>query len=109
MRLRSGYETDNIKLGNIDTCGNCVMCTRGGVDTSLDYCNKVTGETFNVYDVFNCSSQRIIYLVTCKHTTCDAQYVGRTISQMRKRYGGHRSGLRTKNEPKHVLFHFTFR
>ena len=107
MRLRSGYETDNIKLGNIDTCGNCVMCTRGGVDTSLDYCNKVTGETFNVYDVFNCSSQRIIYLVTCKHTACDAQYVGRTISQMRKRYGGHRSGLRTKNEPKHVLFHFT--
>ena len=35
------------------------------------------------------------------------QYVGQTWSKLKTRFSGHRSGLRTGNDPKHVLAQFT--
>ena len=79
MKLRSGSVFDN-DCGKIGTCTNCVMCKKGSVDTSLEYYNKITNEKFMVKDRFDCNSQGIIYLISCKDPDCNVQYIGRTIS-----------------------------
>lgn len=104
MILRSG----TITSGNIRGCDNCVLCGKhNALDKDPKYINHLTGEEFYITDQFNCNSQNIIYLISCKEPNCNMQYVGRTISKLKKRLSGHRSGLLTGNEPKHVLYHFT--
>ena len=41
-----------------------------------------------------CVDKLLIYLVTC--TICEAQYVGQTTNEMRKRHYGHRAEIRGK-------------
>ena len=108
MKLRSGSVYHSKQVGSIKACNNCVLCgTYNGLDRNTKYENFLTKECFNIEDVFSCTSKNVVYLISCKDPYCQAQYVGKTKGATKKRYSGHRSGLRTGNEPKHVLHHFT--
>ena len=108
MELRSG-NVYNSAVGNIKKCDkDCLLCKKyNALDFNTNYSNVLTKEAFTIRDSFSCDSQNVIYLISCRDPFCQVQYVGKTISTLKKRYSSHRSGLRTGNEPKHLLHHFT--
>ena len=55
----------------------------------------------------SCKSINILYLIRCAHPNCCMQYIGKSINSVNTRCIGHRSGIRTGNEPKFVRQHFT--
>ena len=50
-----------------------------------------TGRTYYVNDVFDCDSEGVVYLITCKK--CGLQYVGNTVTPFRLRFNNHTSSV----------------
>lgn len=61
---------------NEDTCGTCKIMIEDNTFSSHG-----TGETFYLKTSLNCTSNNIIYLVTCRQ--CNKQYVGNTTNTLR--------------------------
>ena len=98
-------------VGAIDSpikpCGKCVTCNKGFLNVDPIYFNNITGEKFVVTETMTCKSTNIVYLIRCAHVDCAFQYVGQSVNSVNTRCIGHRSGMRTRNEPKFLLEHFT--
>ena len=59
--------------------------------TWFDFCSFVEKHTFCINYHFDCDSQGVIYLISCKK--CGKQYVGSTITSFRYRFNNHKSSL----------------
>ena len=53
--------------------------------------SSVAGKTYYVNHVFDCDSEGVIYLITCKK--CGLQYVGNTVTSFRLRFNNHKSSM----------------
>lgn len=75
-------------------------------------CNHVThrqkefickGKSYTIPDFFTCSSEYVVYCLTCP---CGLLYVGRTIRTLRKRFGEHRNFVEKGLDKYSVARHF---
>ena len=55
-----------------------------------------TGRTYKIRHQVDCRSSWIIYLISCKHTNCGKQYVGKSKRELYKRHYGHRNQFKNK-------------
>ncbi|XP_056376037.1 uncharacterized protein LOC130273370 isoform X1 [Hyla sarda] len=70
-------------------CGhNRCKCCANLHHRAKTFTSKITGETFQIKTLLNCSSQYVVYLLDCQ---CGLQYVGRTIRCLRERITKHRN------------------
>ena len=53
--------------------------------------SSVCGQTFCINHHFNCDSLGVVYLITCMKY--DKQYVGSTVTGLKKRFNNHKSSL----------------
>ena len=53
--------------------------------------NKVTGKAYHVNQIFDCDSEGVVYLITCKK--CSLQYVGNTVTSFRQKFNNHKSSI----------------
>ena len=65
------------------TCVTCSRMLEGPVFSST-----VTGRQYTIVPAVSCTSQQLIYLITCAR--CEKQYVGKTEQSLRQRHYGHR-------------------
>ena len=72
-------------------CGraNCEICKI--VEKGDEFESSVNGRKFKINFQFNCNSQNVIYLLTCRH--CFKQYVGSTITKFRQRFNQYKSNI----------------
>lgn len=82
------------------SCLTCKHVTHGLKEFSTK------GQKYTIPDFFNCSTEFVIYCMSCP---CGLLYVGRTIRTLRKRFGEHRRFVEAGNDkrsvPKHFLQH----
>ena len=52
------------------------------------FTSRVTGRQYTIAPAVSCTSQQLIYLITCAR--CEKQYVGKTEQSLRQRHYGHR-------------------
>ena len=50
-----------------------------------------TGRVYHITHAFDCDSEGVIYLITCK--TCHLHYVGNTVTAFRLRFNNHKCPL----------------
>ena len=67
--------------------------------------STVTKQHYRIRQSFTCSSNNIIYLITCKK--CRKQYVGKTTNSLKERINHHRSTIFTKQQ-RYISIHFNF-
>ena len=68
---------------------NCEICDI--VVAGDEFRSSYNGKTFKINFPFDCNSQNVIYLLTCKH--CLKQYVGSTITKFRQRFNQYKSNF----------------
>ena len=56
------------------------------------FMDNVEKRSFHINHSFDCDSQGVVYLITCKR--CGKQYVGSTTTPFRLRFNNHKSSLR---------------
>ena len=81
----------------------CTTCRH--LNCSRYFTSKTTGTTFTIRHSFSCTSNNLIYLITC--TKCHKQYVGLTTKQLNVRINHHRSNIINK-KPIYICNHFNF-
>ena len=69
--------------GSVSACKKCRWTHCKTINESENF-----SETFLHKQDFNCTSENVIYLITCKK--CNAQYVGQTHQKVSKRMNSHR-------------------
>ena len=52
------------------------------------FTSKVTGRQYSLLPAASCTSEQLIYLISC--SSCHKQYVGKTEQSLRQRHYGHR-------------------
>ena len=62
-----------------------------------------TNRTYKKYHIGNCTTQNVVYMLTCK--ICNHQYVGQTKRQLKIRIGEHLADIRHKRDSP-VSLHF---
>ena len=55
-----------------------------------------SGRSFRINHRFDCDSEGVVYLISCK--SCGLQYVGNTITAFRLRFNNHNSSLNLVNK-----------
>ena len=89
--VRSKLKTKPNKEPGVFACGrsNCEIC-----DVLLlgkEFKSSVTKKEYKINFNFNCNSENVIYLLTCK--VCNIQYVGTTITRFRDRFNQYKSNI----------------
>ena len=89
--VRSKLKTKPNKEPGVFACGrsNCEIC-----DVLLlgnKFKSSVTKKEYKINFNFNCNSENVIYLLTCK--VCNIQYVGTTITRFRDRFNQYKSNI----------------
>jgi hypothetical protein len=69
--------------------GGCKVCDSIVVRDTFE--STVQRRTFHINHLFDCNSQRVVYLITCGK--CSKQYVGNTVTSFRFRFNNHKSSL----------------
>ena len=64
----------------------CPHCK--SINESTEFKSSSSSEVFSLKKDFDCSSENVIYLITCKR--CNSQYVGQTHQKFSKRMKSHR-------------------
>lgn len=81
----------------------CLMCSHI-THRQKEFHSK--GQKYSISDFYTCSSEFVIYCLSC---ACDLQYVGCTIRTICNRFGEHRylvdAGSDQHSVPKHFLIH----
>ena len=60
-------------------------------DRGMNLRVHITSRTYYVNHVFDCDSEEVVYLITCKK--CGLQYVGNTVTSFRLRLNNHKSSM----------------
>ena len=76
------------QTGSVSSCKRrrCTHCK--SINESTEFVCSNTNEAFLLKYDFDCTSENVIYLITCKK--CHAQYVGQTHQKVSKRMNSHR-------------------
>ena len=90
----------------ISTCrdGRCQFCTRGSLDTNIQFRSNCSNKSFTIDFDVTCRHCCCIYLITCK--CCGLNYVGKTKVSIRTRFNGHRGNMLYGSEAFVMLEHF---
>ena len=72
-------------------CGKkkCKICDN--VVTGDEFKSYVEGRSFPINHRFDCDSEGVVYLISCK--SCGLQYVENTITAFRLRFNNHKNSL----------------
>ena len=94
--VRSTLKTTNDKIPGMYKCGvgRCDNCCL--LDIGNTFSSTVTGKIYHMNFPFDCNSQCVVYLLTCK--ICKKQYVGSTITKFRLRYNQYKSNIKLYGE-----------
>ena len=95
--VRSKLKTEIVETGNFK-CGNprCKICEM--IDDEKYFVSIRSNKKFIINFRFDCNSQNVIYLLTCK--VCTKQYVGSTTTKFRLRLNQYKSNLKLYGEGK---------
>ena len=83
---REGNRENGMVKCNKKRCQVCNFIRQGN-----KFKSNVTGRTYYVNHVFDCDSEGVVYLITCKK--CGLQYVGNTVTSFRLRFNNHKSSM----------------
>ena len=88
--VRSKLSKEKDAVGGMFKCGSrkCNVCD---VLVGSSFESHVECRKFHISHHFDCNSEGVVYLVTCK--ACKMQYVGCTITSFRLRFNNHKSSL----------------
>ena len=67
----------------------CKICDN--IVTGDEFRSYVEGRSFRINPSFDCDSEGVVYLISCK--SCGLQNVGNTITAFRLRFNNHKSSL----------------
>ena len=81
-------------------CNKCVAC-KSGVNKKEFY-SSADGTKYKINRTITCNDCNVIYVIQCRR--CIAQYVGKTINQLKDRINAHRNSIGTSSTP--VALHF---
>ena len=70
-------------------CPRCKVCNF--VKTGSTFNSNVEGRSFHINHSFDCNSNGVVYIITCR--ICCKQYVGSTTTPFRMRFNNHKSSL----------------
>ena len=89
--VRSKLRREEESAVGMFKCGKkkCKICDN--VIIGATFKNYVEGRSFCINHRFDCDSEGIVYLISCKF--CGLQYVGNTITPFRLRFNNHKSAL----------------
>ena len=86
---------DKKEQGNFPCCRkNCDICNI--LYPSNQFRRAVTREEYKMNFQFNCNSDCVVYLLTCK--VCAKQYTGSTINKFRSRFNQYKSNIKLYGE-----------
>ena len=83
-------------------CTNCSVCPF--VKEGRTVKSKSTNFKMDINKNVDCSTQNIIYLLSCKK--CSVQYIGETERMLKERFSEHRTFVNTNNKTKSTGLHF---
>ena len=72
--------------GSVCKRRRCTHCK--SINESTEFKGSSTIEVFSLKKDFYCTSENVVYLITCKR--CNSQYVGQTHQKVSKRMNSHR-------------------
>ena len=77
--------------GSVSSCKRhrCTHCK--SINESTEFKSSSTSEVFSLKRDFDCTSENVIYLITCKR--CNSQQVGQTHQKVSKRMDSHRFNI----------------
>lgn len=81
-------------------CGHCKICKY--VHQTNQFTNPRGGKDFKIKQFINCSTTRVIYMLTCP---CNKNYIGKTKRALRIRIGEHIAGIK-KDDERPISLHF---
>ena len=88
-----------VEKKGVSKCGDRRCKTCPNLIETCEFTSTCTGSTYKINFDFNCTSQSIIYLVTCR--VCKLQYVGETTRKMRERWTGYRQNFEEATKGRH--------
>ena len=74
--------------GSVSSCKRRRCTHSTSINKSIEFKSSSTSEVFSLKKDFDCTSENVIYLITCKR--CNSQYVGQTHQKVSKRMNSHR-------------------
>ena len=94
--VRSKLKNPNRRDPGNYKCGSnlCQICNIISVENR--FTNRHRSKTYKINFDFDCNSQCVIYLITCK--VCQKQYVGSTMTTLRKRFNQYKSNIKIHSE-----------
>ena len=89
--VRSKLRGEEETVVGMFKCGKkkCKICDN--VVTGDEFKSYVEGRSFRINHRFDCDTEGVVYLISCK--SCGLQYVGNTITAFRLRFNNHKSSL----------------
>ena len=89
--VRSKLRGEEETVVGMFKCGKkkCKICDN--VVTGDEFKSYVEGRSFRINHRFDCDSEGVVYLISCK--SCGLLYVGNTITAFRLRFNNHKSSL----------------
>ena len=85
------------------SCNNCTLCKNYLVESKTITAPN-TNQTFKIKSTILCSTKNVIYLLRDK--VCDIIYVGYTSGDMKQRWAGHKSHIKTRVKSCEISSHF---
>ena len=104
----NNYNNNSCNVCNfkISKCGksNCKTCNI--LNLSHTFISSVTGRRYHTSsrEDLSCATTNVVYLLECD--LCHLQYVGQTVTSLRDRMSGHRSGINKDQGSKVFYDHF---
>ena len=94
--VRSKLKNPNRRDPGNYKCGSnlCQICNI--ISLENEFTDRHRSKTYKINFDFDCNSQCVIYLITCK--VCQKQYVGSTITTFRKRFNQYKSNIKLYSE-----------
>ena len=98
---KSNWLTDLPPLKGMYPCGRCSMCKY--IEKTDTFHSADGTKHFRINSFINCSTTRVIYLLTCP---CGLMYVGKTKRQLKIRLSEHVQSINKKDDDRPLSLHF---
>ena len=94
---------------NMENCdrARCVTCKGGRLCMDNSVTNHITGEVYPLKFTGSCLTKNCVYVIKCKQSGCQFQYIGHTINHIASRVSQHKSSIRKGGGCKALRDHFT--
>ena len=99
-------ESITYKMENCDRV-RCITCKAGILCMDNSVTNRITGDIFPLTFTGSCLTKNCVYVIKCKHSGCQFQYIGHTINHIASRVSQHKSSILRGGGCKVLRDHFT--